>query len=717
MTTAAVARKVWEPHDVEATELWRFKVSVERTFGTSFADYNALYRWSIENRSDFWIHCLQWFPIIYAGSIPRPCVDESAPVQTVPVWFRGVHLNFAQNILFTRSPSPGANTDDVSTVDKEDNKCAVTQVRELSSNEPIQHFTWSTLRARVAKWSDAMRKRGVRKGDRIALIASTSIDTLTVFLATASIGALFSSSSTDMGVKGLLDRLLQIRPKFVFFDDAAVYNGKHIDLRPKIAEVLASLCDVSEFESVVTQPRFPGRPADIKVAPLPNSQIETCDEFLRSGDDRAPLTFEPCAFHDPLLIVYSSGTTGPPKCIVHSHGGVVLNGQKEARLHRAVDASSTQLQYTTTGWIMYLSSVQTLVTGARMICYDGSPFLPDPTSFVRLLETERVTHFGTSPRYLATLQQRGIVPRDIADLHLLRVVNSTGSALSDALFEWFYDVAFPPAVQLNNVSGGTDLAGAWGTGCPILPVYVGGCQCLSLGMKVEVFEEDPSSSSSSDSSTARKRKFGRKVPDGQPGDLVCTAAFPSMPVFFWGDADGRTYFDSYFAKFDGAWTHGDFIRINPRTQRVAFLGRADGVLNPSGVRFGSSEIYGVLERHFAHEIAESLCVGQRRRADADERVLLFVQMKPGHTFGPRLVHRLKSCVARELSKRHVPAYVFETDEIPVTINGKKVELPVKKAVSGEEVAVSGTLANPASLEFYKKFAFDENLIEVGGAKL
>lgn len=638
-------------------------------------------------------------------------------MDSVPRWFKGVTVNFAENILFSgdgngRSTQKG----------KEDDKIAVSQVREGCFAEPIVHLTWGELRRRVGRLSNALRARGVQKGDRIALVASTSIDTLTVFMATTSIGALFSSSSTDMGVKGILDRLLQIRPKFLFMDDAAVYNGKTVDLRSKMKEVVAGMKDVSEFIGVVSQTRFTDKGA-LDLSEVPRAQ--TWDNFLEAAKNDE-LKFEACEFSDPFIIVYSSGTTGQPKCIVHSIGGVVLNGHKEARLHREIDETSTQLQYTTTGWIMYLGSVQALLTGAKMVAYDGSPFLPEPKAFIRLLAQEKVTHFGTSPRYLQTLQQNKIAPRDVVDLSSLRFVTCTGMVLSNALFEWFYDVGFPPLVQLDNISGGTDLAGAWGTGNPILPVYVGGCQCLSLGMPVKVFDStiDPTE----EELRAGKPMKGREVGQpGDPGDLVGTGAFPTMPLYFFGDDEmittpggarvGKKYFDSYFGKYDGVWTHGDFISIHPKTGQVVFLGRADGVLNPSGVRFGSSEIYSVIEKHFANSISDSICVGQRRPQDDDERVLLFLLMKPEHQFNPSLIRNVRARIAEETSKRHVPAFVFETPEIPTTVNGKKVELPVKQIVCGKKIKPSGTLANPGSLEFYYRFAEDKNLRELEAAKL
>lgn len=335
----ALPRKIWCPPDVESTQIYKFKTVVEQSHGVTLPDYESFYEWSITNQSDFWITAFKHFPIVYRGNIPNPCFDVSARMDSVPKWFPGIKLNFAENILFTGSPSGQATKNG-----KEDSKIAVSEVRE-GCQEASTQITWGELRARVGKLSQAMRARGVQKGDRVALVASTSIDTLTTFLATTSIGALFSSSSTDMGVKGILDRLLQIKPKFLFMDDLALYNGKEVDLREKMAEIVKGMDGVKEFEGVVTQTRFKDRgPADLNSVP----RAETWDNFLASGKSDQ-LIFESCAFSDPFIIVYSSGTTGQPKCIVHSIGGVVLNGMKEGRLHRDIDETSTQLQYTTTG--------------------------------------------------------------------------------------------------------------------------------------------------------------------------------------------------------------------------------------------------------------------------------------------------------------------------------------------------------------------------------
>lgn len=624
--------------------MYKFKTRLQKKLGRTFESYDDMYDWSCSNRSDFWKFVLECFPVVYSGTVPDKVVDESARMDSIPRWFPGVKMNFAQNILF----SGDANGKPVIDAAKADDKVACTQVREGSFLEPIRYFTWKELRQRVGRLSQAMKAQGVSKGDRIAIVASTSIDTLTVFLATTTLGALFSSSSTDMGVKGILDRLTQIKPKYLFMDDWAVYNGKKVDLKPKMKDIMAGMDGITEFQGIVTQARFDHSPADVSSVP----RAQTWSNFL-SAAKSSVLEFEPTNFSDPFLVVYSSGTTGQPKCIVHAIGGVVLNGHKEAGLHCQLGPESTQLQYTTTGWIMYMASVQALLRGCRMLMYDGSPFVPNITNFVKLLGQEKVTHLGISPRYMQTLQANKIAPKEVTDLSNLKLVTSTGMVLSEQLFEWFYDQGFPPSAQLANISGGTDLVGCFGCGNPILPVYSGGCQSRSLGIPVKVCDQ-----------TIEGGK-AVEVEDGVPGELISYAAFPTMPITFLGTNGPKRYFDSYFARFDNVWTHGDFIMIHSVTKQVMFLGRSDGVLNPSGVRFGSAEIYNILESKFADKISDSICVGQRRPTDDDERVVLFLLMKPGHEFTPKLIREVKEAIRKETSPRHVPKFVFETKDIPV----------------------------------------------------
>ncbi|THY74090.1 acetoacetate-CoA ligase [Aureobasidium pullulans] len=446
--------------------------------------------------------------------------------------------------------------------------------------------------------------------------------------------------------------------------------------------------------------------------------------FLSRAGGNSELPFEKVDFKDPFLIVYSSGTTGVPKCIVHGCGPVLISSKKEGVLHVDSGPTTVNLQYTTTGWIMYLMSTMALQHGARSVLYDGSPFLPDLKAFIRLVGEQKVTDLGISPRYLQTLASASppVIPKEVTDLSNLRRVSSTGMVLPESLFYWFYDSGFPPSVHLNNISGGTDVASSFAMGNLLTPLYAGGCQGPGLAMNLQVYDQ---------TIEGGKGIKGKPLPIGEAGELVVTSAFPNQPVKFWGDTSGQKYFDAYYARFDSnspspssltaqpllisstdVWTHGDYIFIHPKTGGVYFLGRADGVLNPSGVRFGSAEIYNVLETFFADDIQDSICVGQRRPSDNDESVMLFLLMKPGKKFHEQLVEEVKRRIGKECSPRHVPRFVFETKEIPTTVNLKKVELPVKRIVSGERVTPSGTLLNPQSLEYYYKFAKVEELVGV-----
>ncbi|KAI5865541.1 hypothetical protein GGS23DRAFT_432359 [Durotheca rogersii] len=481
-------------------------------------------------------------------------------------------------------------------------------------------------------------------------------------------------------------------------DDACLYNGKRLDLRPKMADIVAGMADCDQFSGIVSIRRFQ---AALDISKIPKSQ--TLDKFLEMGNATFPPPIVRISFYDPLLISHSSGTTGIPKAIVHSVGGVLLSFVKETRLHDDAGPDTVSLQYTTTGWIMYLVSVGQLLIGSRVVLYDGSPFQPNPQTFIKLAGDQKVTNLGISPRWIYEISRAGLSPRQITDLSSLRIVTSTGMVLSEQQFEWFYDTGFPPHVRLNNISGGTDIAGCFGVGNPLSPVYVGGTQGPSLGVKVAIYD------------SLSPPGPGREVPDGTPGELVATASFPNVPVFLWGDktpagAPGSKYHSAYFARYDHVWAHGDFCVIHPVTKNLTFLGRADGVLNPSGVRFGSAEIYSVLERNFADRVADSICVGQRRPQDNDESVVLFLLMQPGHKFDRKLVNEVKGAIENELTKRHVPKYVFETPEIPTTINLKKVELPVKQIISGQIVKPSSTLLNPESLDFYYQFAKIEEVV-------
>ncbi|OLN82118.1 Acetoacetyl-CoA synthetase [Colletotrichum chlorophyti] len=700
MDTDDVPRKLWEHPDPKNTEMYRFLLSVNSKFSLNLKTFDDLHNWAVANRASFYGHLFHAANIIHEGS-PDFVVDESLPIDAIPKWFPGVRLNWAENLLYSRNASDAA--DHHGTGGKEDDKVAVTEIRE-GNREDVRSLTWSQLRRDAGRLAAAMKARGVVEGDRIVLVGANSIETLLVFTAATWLGAIFSSSSTDMGVKGILQRTTQIDPKFIFFDDAAVYNGKTVDLRGKMAEVVSGMKSCPSFSRLLSIPRF-SKPYDISSV----TKTETWSSFLESAS--APPPFVRVPFHAPFLVYYSSGTTGIPKAIVHTVGGVILNNVKEGRLHESMSSDSVSLQYTTTGWIMYLSNVAALLAGARAVMYDGSPFVPDLTSFIRIIGEQRVTKLGISPRWMFEVAKNKISPREVTDLSSLRVVTSTGMVLSNQLFEWFYDTGFPKHVHLANISGGTDIAGCFGMENPLTPVYVGGTQGPSLGVPIAIYDSQLPNGP------------GKSVPDGTPGELVATAAFPNIPCFLWGDSassptptsfasasPGTKYHSAYFARFDHVWAHGDFCSIHPKTGNVSFLGRADGVLNPSGIRFGSAEIYAVIERNFSGRVADSLCVGQRRPGDNDESVMLFLLMREGEKFDRRLVAEVKDAIQRELTKRHVPKYVFETPEIPTTVNLKKVELPVKQIVSGGRVKPSGTLLNPQSLDFYYQFAKVEDLL-------
>ncbi|KIW95435.1 acetoacetate-CoA ligase [Cladophialophora bantiana CBS 173.52] len=599
-------------------------------------------------------------------------------MEKIPKWFSGVRINIIENLLF----GPG----------KPDSKIAVTSIREGNTN--VTHTSWGELRLIVGKLGSALRVHGIKKGDRVAVIASNSLNTLSIFLATVSIGAIFTSTSTDMGSKAILDRLSQIRPTLVFIEDFAVYGGKVTDLRPKAIELVEFLQKVQEFRQLVVMPRF-DLVTDLSTIP----RSASFEFFLSKGTETKPI-FERAAFDQPCLILYSSGTTGQPKCIVHGAGGILLSQKKELFLHFEIGPESAQMIFTTTSWAMYNKSITSLLNGGRIVTYDGSPFYPDRKVLLRICEGQKLTHLGISPRYLDELQRHQINPRDIADLSSLRMVNVTGATLLPEQARWFYEKAFPSNVHLANSAGSTDTACQFAAQNAFLPVYPGELQSAALGMKLEVFEQ----SNNSDGEGAIQ---GKPAGADTAGELVITAPFPTMPIMFWGEGGAKRYHASYFATFEGVWTQGDFIKVHADTGGIEFLGRSDGVLNPSGVRFGSAEIYSVLQDF--PQIADSICVGQRRRQDSDERVFLFILMRPGASFDAELVSDIKLAIRKRLSARHVPKYVFECKEIPMTLTNKKMELPVKRIISGNFDVSTSAIANPGSLKFFEQFSRIEEL--------
>ena len=479
--------------------------TANRKHGLNMQSWDELHTWTVSHRADFWGLLFEEYPLIHEGTYTR-VINENARMDSIPRWFEGVKLNFAENILYWPDPK---DTGRRTTFRKEDHRIAVTEVREGCTE--IRHCSWLELREQVGLLANAMRARGVTKGDRVAVVASNSFDTLTVFFAVTSLGGIFSSSSTDMGTRGVLDRLHQIKPKYIFVDDWAVYNAKTIDLRPKMAEIEVGMKGIDELQGLVSMPRWQNKPEDISNVP----RCETLASFLSSAKGDKTLRFERVHFRDPVLIVYSSGTTGMPKCIVHSGGAVLMNRQKEGNLHRDVTAIDPDnlctLQFTTTGWIMYMVSCLSISSGGRTILYDGSPFQPDLKAFIKLWGDQKISDLGLSPRYFQTLAtaKPPVSPRDVTDLSHLRRVTSTGMVLSDVQFEWFYDQGFPAHVQLANISGGTDVAACFTMDTLMKPLYVGGTMTPGLGMKMEVFDQELEGG---------RGVKGRRLPPGEQGE-------------------------------------------------------------------------------------------------------------------------------------------------------------------------------------------------------
>ncbi|CAL1706757.1 unnamed protein product [Somion occarium] len=653
---------IWRPRDPSRSRMDCFRRVINRTRGLQLKDFHDLHKYSVDDYR-FWEDLWAYTGIVY--TVPPTKIITEGRIREVPEWFSGARLNYAENMLRSDGDS-----------------IACTCVRETGQ---IVHYTFRQLKSLVREMAAALRVNGLQAGDRVAAVVTNSVTAVVVAFATASIGGIFSSTAPDMGVQGILDRYKQIQPKFVFAETEIVYAGKTIDVIPKVTQVAKELLSVGLQNIILLPSTKTGKEPSTAYVPRSIS----LSAFLASGDGR-PLTFEQLPFSHPLYILYSSGTSGPPKCIVHSAGGILLNGLKDCSLVYSMTSDDTYFQYTTTGWMMWNSLVNTLGCGTRIVLYDGSPFQPDVETFLKLVSDQGVTIFGTGPRFLSEVKGQGIEPLKLAPFDSLRCILSTGAILTAPMFEWTQQ-AWAPDVWVLSVSGGTDICQAC---VPMLPVHAGEIQGKSLGMKVEIFDPD-----------------GKNIEDtGEPGELVCTRPHPSLPICFWGDKGDKKLRASYFDTYPGVWRQGDFIVKNPKTQGFVILGRSDGVLNPSGVRLGSGEIYSVME-WFSDVLDDTLCVGQRRPEDKDERILLFVKMRPGHTFSEDLAEKIRVAIRQSLSARHVPAYILPIEDIPYTVNNKKIEIAVKQIVSGSNIKPSGTVANPQALQLYYKFRYLEKVLE------
>ena len=636
--------------------MFDFMKQVSREFGKDFRHYPELYDWSVRNISDFWGFFWYYSGIKFSADYNQ-VVDDPKKMPGAK-WFKGARLNFAENLLQRRDDYP-----------------AIIFRGETGIS---RIWTFNEIYEEVHRIAEGLRRLGVKKGDRVAAFMPNLPETVIGMLATASIGAIWSSSSPDFGIKGVLDRFSQIEPKVIFAADAYYYGGKLFDSQEKLRGILDQLPSVKH----VVMTDYCGT-LDISKMPL----SATWNDLARPV--KGEMQFEQLPFDHPLYIMYSSGTTGLPKSIVHSAGGTLIQHLKELKLHSNVHKGDVVFYFTTCGWMMWNWFVSSLALGATIVCFDGNPFHPSPDALISLASELNFTLFGTSAKYIASLQQAGVRPlmgapsveeqnfEPLQGAPTIRTIASTGSPLSDESFEYVYR-DWMPDVQLSSISGGTDIISCFMLGCPTLPVYRGEIQCRGLGMDVDCFDEN-----------------GNPVRDKQ-GELVCKSAFPSMPVYFWNDPEGKKYHSAYFEQYPGIWYHGDYMILSNHGG-VTMLGRSDATLNPGGVRIGTSEIYRVVEN--MEEIEDSVVVGQH--FDGDERVLLFVKIRRGFSLNEDLQKRIRTNIRSSCSPRHVPAIILEAPDVPYTINGKKVEVAVKKLIHGQEVKNRDALRNPECLEFYK----------------
>ncbi|MHA2300767.1 MAG: acetoacetate--CoA ligase, partial [Candidatus Thorarchaeota archaeon] len=607
---------------IEKANITRFINLVESTCHIQIGSYNELYSWSIENIQDFW-KTMWEFGEIKASKSFDTVVDDLTRFPGAK-WFLGSRLNFAENLLKHRD-------DNVAFIFK-------------GESEKSTRMTYAELYKSVARLANSLRKLGVVAGDRVAAYMPNLMETAIAMLAATSIGAIWSSCGTELGSKAVIDRLGQIEPRVLFTVDAYYYKGKKFDVLPNATEVvdgLGSLEKTIVFSYVEEAPN---------ISLIHNSVLHS--DLVFQEDDQE-LQFEQLPFDHPAYIMFSSGTTGKPKCMVQSGGGVLINHLKELLIHTDLKREDKILYITSPSWMMWNWLLSSLSVGATVVLYDGNPNYPDWKTIWHIIQDERISILGCSGSYITYLQSINAKPGTDFDLSSLREISQTGSPLSEAGFEYVYNEV-KRDLHLNSISGGTDINGCFAAGTPIQPVYAGELQGPGLGMKVKAYDED-----------------GISIVDRQ-AELVCEAPTPSMPLYFWNDPDGTRYRDAYFAHFPNVWRHGDWIVIHGDTGGLTFYGRSDFTLKPAGVRIGPSEIYNVVERF--DEVADSIIVGQDWKGD--QRLLLFVKLKPDYQLTDDLIMRIKRALREEASPRHIPALILETPDIPYTFSMKKVESAV-----------------------------------------
>ena len=645
MTTDTISA-LWAPsaERVASAQLTAFMASVRAATGfDARGDYFALHQWSLDEPAAFWRAVWDFTDI---QGDPGETACDGPMVFPDCQWFPNATLNFAENLL--------RFADDCEAL------------VEIDESDERRAVTYGQLREQVARLAGWMREQNIQPGDRIAGFMPNCIETVVAMLATTSLGAVWSSCSPDFGQQGAVDRFGQIQPRLLFAADGYVYNGKRCDSLARASEIARA---IPEIEQVVVVAKLSPKPA------LGEIDKAVSWQSCLSGDIPA-LRFEPRSFNDPLFILYSSGTTGVPKCIVHGVGGTLIQHAKEHALHTDISREDRFFYFTTCGWMMWNWLVSGLARGATLILYDGSPFARDGRRLLDAIDEERISVFGVGAKYLGALEKAGLVPAESHELSTLKTVLSTGSPLPHEGFEWVYR-AFKPDLHLASISGGTDIISCFAGGVPTLPVYAGQLQAAGLGMATAIWNES-----------------GEPV-EGEKGELVCTQSFPSCPVGFWQDADDSKFHAAYFDRWPGVWAHGDY---GERTPEGGFVihGRSDAVLNPGGVRIGTAEIYRQVER--VPEVLDSVAVGQSWQDDV--RVVLFVVLRDGVALDETLAARIRGEIRVNTTPRHVPEKVIQVADIPRTISGKIAELAVRNVIHGEPVGNQDALANPEALALY-----------------
>jgi acetoacetyl-CoA synthetase len=634
---------LWAPEEarVANAEISVYMRYIREKYALSFENYAELYAWSIADSETFWSSYWDFCGII--GNKGERILINGENIEKA-VWFPDAQLNYAENLLQTRSDE--------------------TAIYFKVENQRDYSLSFNALYTQVAALSAWLRSKGIVKGDVIAAYMGNVPETVIAMLAATSLGAIWTSTSPDFGAQSVIERFGQTKPKILFTQDGYFYNGKRVDIRAKVAEIDASIASLSTVVSL----SFLGLESSEGVVDWTGLISDNADQGLE---------FVRCDFNDPLFILYSSGTTGKPKCITHKVGGTLLQHRKEQQLHTDIKAGDKVFFFTTCGWMMWNWLVSALASRAALVLYDGSPFYPDGNVLWDYADEVGITQFGTSAKYIDALKKHNFSPKITHKLEPLRTLCSTGSVLAPESFDFVY-ASVKQELCLSSISGGTDIMSCFVLGCPILPVYRGQSQCRGLGMAVDVYDDQ-----------------GRSL-KGEKGELVCTQTFPSQPAYFWGDENGTKYHKAYFAEYDNVWHHGDYVLLTPEGG-VIIYGRSDATLNPGGVRIGTAEIYRHVEQ--LDEVIESIVIGQEWKDDV--RVVLFVVLQNGLQLDDALKQKIKLTVRTECTPRHVPAKVIQVNEIPRTKSGKIVELAVREIVHSRAVKNIHALANPDALEWYK----------------